>query len=81
MDEIFREIDRLLEEMISQQREKVYEVAHEINPRLTQDDILDPSGFSELASNPRFNYEDGILAGLMSAQTAFRAYYKDKKYI
>lgn len=73
LSEVFREIDQLLEEMISQQREKVYGVACEINPRLTRDDVLDAPGFPELASNPKFNYEDGILAGLISAQIALRA--------
>jgi hypothetical protein len=73
LNELFQAMDLLLEQMISQQREKVYQVAQEINPRLTWDDILDPPGFPELASNPRFNYEDGILAGLISVQMALRA--------
>lgn len=73
MDDIFQEIDQLLEEMIFQQREKVYQTACEINPRLTRDDVLDAPGFSELASSPKFNYEDGILSGLISVQIALRA--------
>ena len=63
----------LFDEMIAQQRAKVLEIARAANPRLTEDDILSPYDFPELADNSRFNYEDGLLAGLISAQIALRA--------
>ena len=61
-----------LDEAIAQQRAKVLALARRINPRLTDDDILSPMDFPELASDPQFNYEDGILAGLISAQAVLR---------
>ena len=56
-----------------QQRAKVLAVARSLNARLTEGDILSPHDFPELAESPRFNYEDGLLAGLLSAQIAMRA--------
>jgi len=34
---------------------------------------LNPFDFPELKAHPTFDYEDGILAGLISAQIALRA--------
>ena len=59
--------------MIEQQRAKVLAVARALNPRVTTDDILSPMDLPELADDPRFNYEDGLLAGLLSARIALRA--------
>ncbi len=61
-----------LEEAIAQQRAKVEALARRINPRLTPDDVLSPVDFPELAGDPAFNYEDGILAGLLSARAVLR---------
>jgi len=66
-------IEALFDQMIDQQRRKVLGIARSINPRLTEDDIMSPHDFPELADDPRFNYEDGLLAGLLSAQIAVRA--------
>ena len=66
-------LEALFDQMISQQRAKVLAVARSLDPRLTEDDILSPHDFEELAGDPRFNYEDGLLAGLISAQIAVRA--------
>jgi hypothetical protein len=63
----------LLQQMIDQQRDKLCALARSINPRLTAEDLLQPHDRPELARDPIFNYEDGILAGLISAQTALRA--------
>jgi len=65
--------DALLDEMIAQQRAKVLAIARAIDTRLTEDDILSPQDIPELRDDPRFNYEDGLLAGLLSAQMAMRA--------
>ena len=69
-------IDELLSEMIDQQRSRVLEVASGLDPRLTLDDILSPQDFEVLVGDPRFNYEDGQLAGLLSAQIAVRARFR-----
>ena len=69
-------IDALMTEMIDQQRVKVLATASNLDPRLTLDDILSPQDFEVLAADPRFNYEDGLLAGLLSAQMAVRARFR-----
>lgn len=65
--------DRVLEEMIAQQRAKLLALANRINPRLTLDDIAQPHDWPEIARDPQFQYEDGLLAGLIAAQIAMRA--------
>ena len=72
------EMETLLEQMIVQQRGKVLAIARSLNARLTEDDILSPQDFPELAESARFNYEDGLLAGLLSAQIAIRARRREK---
>lgn len=66
-------LDLLLQGLIDHQRARVLAEARRINPRLTADDVLQPDDCPELAGDPRWNYEDGILAGLLSAQMALRA--------
>jgi hypothetical protein len=63
----------LLERMIEQQRAKVLKLAREALPHLSAEDVLNPFDFPELKAHPTFDYEDGILAGLISAQIALRA--------
>ena len=73
------DLEALFEEMIAQQRAKVLAVARTLNARLTDDDILSPMDFPELADDGRFNYEDGLLAGLLSARIAARALFRRKQ--
>ena len=65
-----------LEEMINHQRGKVMQIARDRLPYLTQDDVLNPHDFPELQNDPTFNFEDGILAGFVSAQLALRACWR-----
>ncbi|HIF69027.1 MAG TPA: hypothetical protein EYG15_05335 [Deltaproteobacteria bacterium] len=58
--------------MVVRQREKLLKVARELVPNATPEDIRNPQDFSELLNDPLFNYEDGLLAGLLSAQAALR---------
>jgi hypothetical protein len=62
-----------LVELVAQQEAKVLACAAAIDPRLTPDDLLQPHDFPQVAGDARFNYEDGILAGLRSAEAALRA--------
>jgi hypothetical protein len=66
--EMERELDRLIE----QQREKCLTLARRLRPGLTGDDITQPHDFAELAENWHWNYEDGFLAGLIAAQLTLR---------
>jgi hypothetical protein len=47
-------------------------LARELSPHLTPDDLLQPQDFPELELNPSFRYEEGILAGLEMVQIALR---------
>ena len=65
-------IERLLEGMIDQQRRKVLRLAREAVPNLGPDDVLNPHDFPELKAHPTFEFEDGLLSGLLAAQMAIR---------
>ena len=67
------ELERLLDEMIAQQRARVLAHARRLNPTLTDDDVQQPHDFPELAGSPEWNYEDGLLAGYLAVQAAIRA--------
>ena len=64
--------DVLLQELIEHQQTKVLKVAREIVPEATPEDIRNPQDFPDLVSDTLFNYEDGILTGYLSLQTALR---------
>ena len=66
-------LDRLFGELIEQQRRKVVAEARRRDPRLTDDDVEQPHDFPVLAGDPRWQYEDGVLAGFRAAHMAVRA--------
>lgn len=68
----------LLEEMIVRQREKVLAIARRVEPAATFDDTLQPHDNPRLSGNPIFQYEDGLLAGLIAAQMALRARLRER---
>jgi hypothetical protein len=72
-DDVVRESEALLSGMIDQQRAKVTQRARDVMPGCSFEDVLNPDGVEPLRDDPVFNYEDGILAGLISAQVALRA--------
>jgi hypothetical protein len=65
--------DRMFEQMIDQQRRKVLKLAREAVPNIGPEDVLNPHDFPELKAHPTFEYEDGLLAGLVAAHIALRA--------
>ena len=65
-------ITKLLEEMVELQQTKVLKVARDIIPEATPEDIRNPQDFPQLSTDSLFNYEDGILTGYLSIQTALR---------
>jgi len=69
-------LERLLDEMVAQQRARVLTHARRLNPKLTDDDVQQPHDFPELAGSPEWNYEDGILAGYLAVQAAMRATFR-----
>jgi hypothetical protein len=73
MNNLIHEAEALLSGMIDQQRDKVTDRARGVMPGCTFEDVLNPDGVEPLRADPVFNYEDGILAGLIAAQVALRA--------
>ena len=64
--------EKLIQELIQHQQSKVLKVAREIVPEATPEDIRNPQDFPKLVADTLFNYEDGILTGYLTLQTAFR---------
>jgi hypothetical protein len=72
LEQLFAEIDAILARLISQQRDKIKEVALDILPDLAPEQVHDPHDYPEVTDDAMFNFEDGVLAGLMSARMALR---------
>lgn len=70
-----RKIDplKLIHEMISQQKKTLLKTAKQLVPTVTPDDLWQPNDFPELEESPEFRYEEGVLAGLLSFQSALQA--------
>jgi hypothetical protein len=66
-------VERLLDEMIATQRERLAELARRIDPNLGPDDLLQPHDHPALAASADFNFEDGVLAGYLALRAALRA--------
>lgn len=75
-DDWLRILDALLTQMVEQQERKLLQLARQIVPDLTSEDLRNPQDFVGLARDPAFNYEDGVLAGLRAAHIAVRAELK-----
>ncbi len=66
-------MEEVLEGLISEQRVKIAALVRRIDPSLVEDDLLQPHDHPRIASHPGFQFEDGILAGLLSARAALRS--------
>jgi hypothetical protein len=71
-ERLFADIEAVLERLISQQRAKIAEVAQDIMPHLTAEQAQNPQDYPEIAADAMYNFEDGLLAGLISARMALR---------
>jgi hypothetical protein len=65
--------ESIFDQLISGQRKKIAALARRIDATLVEDDLLQPHDHPRLASHPGFQFEDGILAGLLSARAALRS--------
>lgn len=70
--ETLRSADLLFDQMIDQQRAKVLRLAREVVPNIGPDDVLNPHDFPALKAHATFEFEDGLLSGLVAAQIALR---------
>jgi hypothetical protein len=68
-----KRIEEIFEEMIEQQKRKLLKSAKEIHPYIVEDDLLQPFDFPDLEKHPDFRYEEGVLAGLLTAFMAIQA--------
>lgn len=66
-------MEQNLQQMIDQQKKKLYSIAKRLVPTVTPEDLLQPQDYPLLEEHPEFRYEEGILAGLESALSAFYA--------
>ena len=67
------DLESLLEEMISSQQRRLRALAARIAPHLTEDDLLQPHDHREVATQPDYQFEDGILSGYLAVRAALRA--------
>lgn len=71
--QVWSEIEETIEEIIEDQKKKLLQLGRRIIPHLTPEDMLQPNDYPELENHPHFRYEEGLLAGLQTIQTALRA--------
>ncbi len=64
--------------MVEGQRTALLKLGRRIVPTLTSEDVLQPNDYPELENHPEFRYEEGVLAGLQTAQMALRALRQDR---
>lgn len=65
-------MEALFERMVTMQQKKVLRLAREAVPNITPEEVRNPHDFPELKAHPTFEFEDGLLSGLVSAQVAVR---------
>jgi hypothetical protein len=73
--EMYLAMEDLLQRMVEHQEMKVLALARRLHPGLTAEDVRNPHDFTEL-DDADFHYEDGLLGGLLAAQTALRARFR-----
>lgn len=71
-NETLNAVDAMLQEMIALQETKTLALARRLRPGVTAEDIRNPHDFRELDDSD-YHYEDGMLNGLLAAQSAVRA--------
>jgi hypothetical protein len=75
---VWDQIEAVLASLAQQQEEKVLAFARRLRPGLTAEDVRNPHDYNEL-TDPDFQYEDGMLAGLHTALSALRARRRDRE--
>lgn len=67
------EIQRVLDEIVEAQKQKVLKCGRSFVPSLTPEDMLQPNDYPELEHNPHFRYEEGVLEGVQTVRAALFA--------
>jgi hypothetical protein len=68
-----KELEKLLDEILQGQKEKLLACGRSFIPTLTPEDLLQPCDYPILEQNPHFRYEEGVIEGLMTAKMAILA--------
>jgi hypothetical protein len=66
-------VEKVFEDLIILQKQKLLSCAQELIPWVTEDDLLQPNDFPLLENHPYFRYEEGVLEGLLTARMAYLA--------
>jgi len=69
-------LEVLFNELVEGQKKTLLALGRRVVPTLTTEDMLQPNDYPALEYHPEFRYEEGVLAGLQTAQMALRAEYK-----
>jgi hypothetical protein len=72
---VLQSVDDMLQEMINLQEKKALSLARRLHPGVTPEDLRNPHDFRDLDDSD-YHYEDGMLNGLLAAQSAVRARLK-----
>lgn len=73
----WQQIEVTVEEIVAMQKKTLLALGRRIIPTLTPEDMLQPNDYPDLDSHPEFRYEEGLLAGVQTVQTALRALVQD----
>lgn len=69
------EMEKLFDSLLAHAQAKLLKTGERWVPNITQDDLLQPNDFPVLEFNPEFRYEEGMIAGILSARAAVRTLY------
>jgi hypothetical protein len=72
---VLQAVDDMLQAMIDLQEKKALSLARRLHPGVTAEDLRNPHDFRSLDDSD-YHYEDGMLNGLLAAQSAVRARLK-----
>jgi hypothetical protein len=68
----WQQIEVTVDEIVAMQKKTLLSLGRRIIPTLTPEDMLQPNDYPDLESHPEFRYEEGLLAGVQTVQTALR---------
>jgi len=67
----------LIQELIEGQQKALLKCAKRIVPGVIADDLLQPNDFLDLEEHPHFRYEEGVLAGMQTVESALKAIVRE----
>jgi hypothetical protein len=72
-------MEPLFDELVWGQKKKLLRRAEALISHVTEEDLLQPNDFPLLEQDPLFRYEEGVLAGLLTARMAYLAQRAESK--